>query len=97
MGVGSLDDFKPPIPGRRDGLGELRALIAGVGENAFDKWKGPPGLAQQIASTIAILHVGRMDRDAQEQAERVDKDMPLASGDLLARIEPLRVERGAPF
>ncbi len=43
------------------------------------------------------MHIGRMDDDVQEKAERVDKDMPLAARDFLARIKALRVERGAPF
>ena len=38
-----------------------------------------------------------MDDDVQEQAERVDENMPLAAGNLLARIEALRVKRSAPF
>ena len=35
--------------------------------------------------------------DVQQQAERVDQDMPFAAGDLLGRIKSLRVKRGAPF
>jgi len=46
---------------------------------------------------VAILHSGRVDDDVQQQAERVDKDMPFAARDLLGRIEALRVKRGAPF
>jgi hypothetical protein len=38
-----------------------------------------------------------MDDDVQQEAERVDQDVPLAARDLLARIEALRVERAAPF
>lgn len=50
---------------------------------------------QQCA--IAILHVGRMDDDVQEEAQGIDEDVPLAARDLFARIKALRVERGAPF
>ena len=97
MGIGSLHDFESPASGRGDGLGELGALVAGIGEDALDERKGPPRLAQQGGRAVPILHVGRMDRDAQQEAERVDEDVPLAARDLLARIEALRVERGAPF
>jgi hypothetical protein len=38
-----------------------------------------------------------MDNDVQQEAERVDEDVPLAARDLLARIVALRVERAAPF
>ena len=48
-------------------------------------------------SAVAILHGGRVDDDVQQQAERVDQDMPFAAGDLLGRIKALRVKRGAPF
>jgi hypothetical protein len=34
--------------------------------------------------------------NVQQQAERVDQDMPFAAGDLLGRIKALRVKRGAP-
>jgi hypothetical protein len=38
-----------------------------------------------------------VDDDVQQQAERVDQDMPFAAGDLLGRIKALRVKRGTPF
>jgi hypothetical protein len=38
-----------------------------------------------------------MHNDTQEEAKGIDQDVPLASRDLLARIEALRVERRAPF
>jgi hypothetical protein len=38
-----------------------------------------------------------MDRYAQQKAERIDEDMALATRDLLARIEALRVKQGPPF
>src|SRR5215471_16156087 len=48
-------------------------------------------------SAIAILNIGRVDCDAQQQAERINEDVPLAPRDLLARIVTLRVKRGPPF
>jgi hypothetical protein len=50
-----------------------------------------------LAGTIAILHIGRVDNHAQQEAERIDEDVALASLDLLARIEALRIKRRAPF
>ena len=52
---------------------------------------------QQIARPVAVLNVGGQHAHAEQEAERVDKDMTLAARDLLARIEALRVERSAPF
>src|SRR5580658_10184953 len=46
--------------------------------------------------TVAILNIGRVNRNAQQKTERIYKDVPLASGDLLARIVTLRVHRGPP-
>jgi hypothetical protein len=38
-----------------------------------------------------------MNDNVQQEAERIDQEMALAPGDLLARVKPLRVKRGAPF
>ena len=97
MGIAALDDLQGPRAGLGDDLGHLRPLIAGVGKDAFDERKGSPRGAQQVARAIAVLHIGRVDRDAQQEAQRVDQDVALAAGDFLARIKALRVERRAPF
>jgi hypothetical protein len=41
--------------------------------------------------------MGRVDDDVQQEADRVDENMPLAARDLLARIKALRVECRAFF
>ena len=97
MRVAALDDLQGPAAGLGDELGHLWPLIAGIGEDALDEGKGSPRRAQQVAGAVAILHVGGMDDDAQQEAERIDEDVALAARDLLARIKALRVERGAPF
>jgi hypothetical protein len=43
------------------------------------------------SGAIAILHIGRVEDDVQQEAERVDEDVPLAPRDLLARIVAVRV------
>ena len=91
----TISIFQQPVVG--DDLGHLRSLISSIGEDAFDEGKRAPRRAQQIAGTVAILDVGGMDGDAQQEAERVDEDVALATRDLLARIEALRIERRAPF
>lgn len=97
MGVAALDDLQGPRPGLGDRLGHLWPLVTGVGEDALDKREGSPRGSQDLARTVAVLHVGRMDGDAQQEAQRIDQDVALAAGDFLARIKPLRVERRAPF
>jgi hypothetical protein len=38
-----------------------------------------------------------MDHGAQQQAERVDQDVPLLALDLLARVVTRRIDASAPF
>ena len=38
-----------------------------------------------------------LDDHTQQEADRIDEDVALASLDLLARIEALRIKRRAPF
>lgn len=97
MGIAALDDLQGPRAGLGNNLGHLWPLVAGVGKDAFDKREGSPRRAQQVARAIAVLHVGRVDHHAQQEAQRIDQDVALAAGDFLARIKALRVERGAPF
>lgn len=97
MGIGALDDFDGPGAGIGNRPSRLRALIAGICEDTFDEGKGAACLAKDLADAVAVLDVGRMNDDAQQQTERVDEDMALAARDLLARIIALRVERRAPF
>ena len=97
MGIAALDDLQAPAAGLGDEFGHLWPLVAGVGKDAFDERKGSPCGAQQVARAVAILQIGRVDGDAQQEAKRIDEDVALAAGDLLARIETLRIERRAPF
>lgn len=97
MGIAAFDDLQLPRAGLGDDLGHLWPLVAGVGEDALDERKGSPRGAQQVARAVAILHIGRVDGDVQQEAQRIDQDVTLAAGDFLARIKALRVERGAPF
>lgn len=94
----ALDDLQSPGAGLGNICGERRSLIGGIGEDAFDEGKAAARAPIENESrAIAVLHVGRMDNDVQQEAERVDEDVPLAARDLLARIVTLRVECGAPF
>ncbi len=94
----SFDDLQRPSSGLCDGCGQLRSLVAGIGEDALEeREEAARAPIKDKLSAVAILHVGRVDDDIQQEAERVDEDVPLAARDFLARIEALRVERGAPF
>ena len=95
--VGALNDFQLPAAGRGDGRRHPRPLVAAVGEDGLDEGERTARGSKQLAGAVAILHVGGMDDDAQQQAECIDEDVALAPRDLLARIEALRVERSPPF
>jgi hypothetical protein len=41
-----------------------------------------------VKSTIAVLDIGEMNNDAQQETQRVEQDVPLATFDLLARAVP---------
>jgi hypothetical protein len=97
VGIAALDDLQCPASGIGNDLLHRRPLISGIREDALDEGEQAARRAQHLASTIAILHVGGMDDYTQQEAERIDKDVALASRDLLACIEILRVERRAPF
>ena len=95
--VGALNDFQLPAAGRGDGRRHPRPLVAAVGEDGLDEGERTARGSKQLAGAVAILHVGGMDDDAQQQAECIDEDVALAPRDLLARIEALRVERSPLF
>ena len=76
----------------------LRPLIAAVAVNALNEREQTTRAAvEHQRHPVAILNVGGMHRHAQQETERIDEDVALATADLLARIEALRVEHGPPF
>ena len=98
MRLVAFDDLQLPGAGLGDGSGGFGSLITCIGEDALDKGEQASGApVEDQPGAVAILQIGAMDDDVQEKAERVDKNMPLAARDFLARIKALRVERGAPF
>ena len=97
MQLGALDDLQPPGAGLGDDCSHLRPLVAAIGEDALDEGEQTTGSAQQFVGAVAILHTGGMDHDVQEEAKRIDENVPLAARDLLARIEALRIDRRPPF
>ena len=73
-------------------------MVAGISEDALDEGKEAARASiEDKRGAVAILDIGGVDDDIQQEAERIDENMPLSARDLLARIKALRVERGAPF
>ena len=97
MHLGALDDFELPVAGIGDDPGGYRPLIACIGEDLLDRREAAPSVAQEPSDAVAILNVGSVNDDVQQQAKRIDEDVALAARDFLARVVSLRIDRGPPF
>ncbi len=94
----TLDDLDSPSTALCECRRKLRPLIVGIGEDAFDEGEAAARAAvEDQQRAIAILQIGRVDGDVQQEAERVDEDVPLAARDLLARVIARWIERRPPF
>jgi hypothetical protein len=58
--------------------------------------KRTTGLGEKFFVSVAILHIGGMGHDPDDQIERVDHDVPPATSDLFERIATLPVDRYLP-
>ena len=97
-GIEPLDDVDSPRAGQRCGPCGFWTLIAAVSVDAFDERKQTARSAiEHQRHAIAVLNAGGMNGDVQQQPERVDQDVALATRDLLASIIALRIERSPPF
>ena len=94
----ALDDLDHPMAGAGSGSCDAWSLIAGIGEDPLDEGeKAARAPIENQPRPVAVLNIAGMDDDVQQKAKRIDEDVALAPGDLLARIKPLRVKRAAPF
>jgi hypothetical protein len=95
---GAADDVQPPSAAAPCCTGGTRTLVPGISEDGEDEGEQRPRSAVEHQSrAVAVLQVGRVHDDRQQQSERVDEDVVLDPFDLLARIEPDRVDRRPPF
>ena len=97
MRVASLHDRQTPRSRIPHDARHRWSLIAAIGKDLLDKRKPATRLRKNPSRAVSILHVVRMNNDAQQQAERVDENMALAARDFFAGVIALRVERRAPF
>ena len=76
----TLDNLEHPKAGAGSSLRGAWSLISGIREDPLDK--GEQAARAPIENQprpVAVLNVGGMDDDAQEKAERIDEDVPLAA------------------
>ena len=96
--VGSLDDLDvDPAQDSRHGLLEFGSLITAIGIELQQERKHAEQSAQQQRRAVALLNVGGLNDGVQQQTLRVYQDMALLALDLLARVIPVRIDRGPPF
>jgi hypothetical protein len=96
--LATRDDADLPGSSARSRRSQLRPAISGIREDALDEGKeATRAPIEDEARPVAILHVGGMDDDVQQEAERIDENMPLATLDLLARVKTRRIKRCPPF
>ena len=88
-----LDD--PPIPSRRP-IHEASGITA-VREDEFQTPESSAQSFHQQLAAVAILDVGRVHDQGQDQPQRVHDQMPLTPLDLLARVVPARPPFSAVF
>src|SRR5215469_8618831 len=60
--------------------------IGAVGEEVAQPWEEVVNGLDDEGCAIAVLHIGRVDRSADHQADGIGHDMALATLDLLGRI-----------
>ena len=84
--VGSLHDLQLPCSCSPDNERHLLSSIATVSKDAFDKREQSSCPVQQPEGAVTILNIGGMNDNIQQEAQRVDQDVPLATLDLLARV-----------
>ena len=92
--------FSQSLASRRQRLSQAvkdRALIGAVGEQFPEKGKQTEQGRQQRETAVAILNVGGGDDAVQQQALRIDQNMPLLALDQLAGIEAVAVDASPPF
>ena len=84
--------------GSAHGSAQLVAAVGTVGEDRLQEAEEParPAVEDQKGA-VAVLQIGRVDGDGEDQAEGVDEEMALLALDLLARVIARRVDARPPF
>lgn len=95
--IGSFDDLQLPSARAPDNHGHLYSGVSAISKDALDEWEQPSRTVQQMKGAVAVLNIGGVNHDVQQEAQRVDQDVPLATFDLLARVVARRIEPRPPF
>jgi hypothetical protein len=85
-GSGSFDDLDGPLADPGQGVTQLVASVATIGEDLAQPPAQGADRGQEIDGAIAILDVGGVDHQAHQVALRVGNDVALTAFDLLAGV-----------
>ena len=96
--IGTLDDLHiHPRHYFRHGAAKQRALITAIGvEFHQERIQAEHGRHHECAA-VAILNVSSMNDGMNQQALRIDENVPLLALDLLSRVVARRVNRSPPY
>ena len=94
--VAAFDDLQYPVAHFLGPLDQF-AGVAPVGPDQLELGELPDQFGQHQLGPIAVLDIGGMHNDDQEQAHRVYDDVSLASLDLLASVVTARPPFSAVF
>ena len=98
MQLGAFDDLDDPASGSFGGERHARSLITCIGKDFQNEGlERSRACVEHQTRAVAILNVGGVNCNAQQEAERVDKDVSLAPRDLLCPVVALRIDLRPPL
>ena len=74
-----------------------RPCIGAVGEEFFEQREHPAQGGQQPDAAVAVRDAGGRDEPVQQQALRINEDVPLLALDQFASVKAVRINAGPPF
>ena len=96
--IRALDDFDVHLFHYfRHSAAEDRALIAAIGVELQQEWIHAEHGRYDQRATIAILNVSGVHDGVDQQALRVDENVPLLALDLLSRVVTRLIDRRSLF
>ena len=92
--IGTLDDLHIHPPRYFcHGAAKQRALIAAIGVKFHQEWMQAEHGRHHERAAVAILNVSGMNDGMNQQALRIDENVPLLALDLLSCVVARRINR----
>jgi hypothetical protein len=85
-GIGPLDDLDAPSADAAQGLAQLVAGIAAIGEQVAQPRDAADDCSEQQRRPVTVLDIGGVGFNQQRPAIGIDQSMALAAFDFLARV-----------